>query len=71
MKLKSIFMFFSIVGPILFLILLSPTAVGLGGTFDTPIKCLEAWLTFTGFFEAFLLMLYFNKETQDWIKRGW
>lgn len=70
MKLKSIFMFFSIVGPILFLILLSPTVVGLGRAFDTPIKCLETWLTLTGFFEAFLLMLCFNKETQDWIKRG-
>lgn len=70
MKLKSVFMFFSIVGPVLFLILLSPIVVGFGGTFDTPVKCVKAWLMFTGFFEAFLLMLRFNKETQDWIKRG-
>lgn len=70
MKLKSIFIFFSIAGPVLFLILLSPTVVGLGGDFDTPIKCLKAWLIFAGFFEAFLLMLRFNKETQDWIERG-
>lgn len=70
MKLKSIFILFSIAGPILFLILLSPTVMGLGGDFDTPIKCLKAWLIFTGFFETFLLILRFNKETQDWIERG-
>lgn len=53
MKLKSIFMFFSIVGPVLFLILLSPIVVGFGGTFDTPVKCVKAWLMFTGFLKHF------------------
>ena len=70
MKLKSIFTFFSIIGPMLFLIVLSPTVVGLGGNLDTPIKCLKMWLVCTGLFEAFLLMLYSNKTVQDCIKRG-
>lgn len=70
MELKSIFTFFSIIGPILFLIVLSPTVVGLGGNLDTPIKCLTMWLVCTGLFETFLLMLYSNKTVQDCIKRG-
>lgn len=70
MKLKSIFTFFSIIGPMLFLIVLSPTVAGLGGNFDTPIKCLKMWLVCTGLFEAFLLMLYSSEAVQDWIKRG-
>ncbi len=70
MKFKSIFTFSSIIGPMLFLIVLSPTVVGLGGNLDTPIKCLKMWLACTGLFEAFLLMLYSTEAVQDWIKRG-
>ena len=70
MKLKSIFTFFSIIGPVFFLIVVSPTVAGLDRNLDTPNKCLRMWLVCTDLFEAFLLMLYSNKTVQDCIKRG-